>query len=254
MIALIRDVSPTINACELTHLAREPIDVERATEQHRRYERLLGDLGCEVRKVAAAPELPDAVFVEDTAIVLDEIAVLTRPGAASRRGETAAIAAALVPHRTVVVIMAPGTLDGGDVLRNGRTLYVGLSGRSNADGAAQLARLVEPYGYEVRPVEPTGCLHLKSAVTEVADGTFLHNPAWIDRRCFPGLELIQVDPSEPHGANALRVGSTVVHAAAWEKTRGRLDRAGITTVSIDASELAKAEAGVTCCSLIFRKM
>jgi dimethylargininase len=223
-----------------------------ATRQHRRYAELLGELGCEVRKIPPAPELPDAVFVEDTAIVLDEIAVITRPGAVSRRPETEAVAAALAPHRTLASILAPGTLDGGDVLRTGRTLYVGMSGRSNAEGAAQLARLTEPYGYSVRPVALTGCLHLKSAVTEVGDGALLYNPAWINRRPFDGLNLIEVDPLEPHGANALRVGMTVVHAAAWERTRGRLERSGVCTVAIDASELAKAEAGVTCCSLLLR--
>lgn len=253
MIALIRDVSPRINECELTHLAREPIDVERAAEQHRRYEELLRELGCEVRKIAAAPELPDAVFVEDTAIVLDEIAVITRPGADSRRPEIGAVATALATYRDVVSIVAPGTLDGGDVLRTGRTIYVGISARSNDEGAAQLARLTAPFGYTVIPVEPTGCLHLKSAVTEVADGTLLCNPAWIDRQAFDGLELLEVDPSEPFAANALRVGSAVVHAAAWGRTSSRLERRGIRTIPIDASELAKAEAGVTCCSLIFEE-
>ncbi|MGH7499183.1 MAG: dimethylarginine dimethylaminohydrolase family protein [Gemmatimonadales bacterium] len=252
MIALTRDVSPGINACELTHLAREPIDVQRATEQHRRYEELLQELGCEVHRVAAAPELPDGVFVEDTAIVLDEIAVITRPGAESRRAETGAVAAAMAAYRGVVSVIAPGTLDGGDVLRVGRALYVRISARSNVEGASQLARLTGRYGYSVHQVEVTGCLHLKSAVTEVADGTLLHNPAWVDRGAFDGLELIEVDPSEPFGANALRVGSAVVYATAWDRTRRRLERRGIHTTPVDASELAKAEAGVTCCSLIFR--
>jgi len=251
MIALVREVSPTIALCELTHLAREPLDPARAVAEHHRYVRLLGELGCDLRWVPSAPALPDAVFVEDTAVVVDEIAVITRPGAASRRPETTSMAAALAGYRQLAVIDAPGTLDGGDVLRVGRTLFVGRSARTNDDGIAQLARHLAPYGYRVHAVETRGCLHLKTAVTEVADGTLLLNPGWVDGRVFGDLALVEVDPAEPSAANALRLGGAVVHAAAWSRTRERLERHGVRTIPIDVSELAKAEAGVTCCSVIF---
>lgn len=250
-VALTREISPDINRCELTHLERTAIDVEVARSQHREYERALEALGCRVERVAAAPELPDSVFVEDTVVVLDEIAILTRPGAPSRLGETAGMARAMEPYRRLARIEPPGTLDGGDVLRVDRTLFVGCSGRSNTAGIAQLGNLVAPFEYEVRPVPATGCLHLKTAVTLAAEHTLVINPAWADRRAFSAYTLIECDPAEPFGANVLRIGETVVHARAWELTRRRLESHGISVVPVDASELARAEAGVTCCSVVF---
>ena len=252
LIALTRPVSPTINDCELTHLERAPIDVAQAIVQHESYARCLADLGCQIRQVTPAPDLPDAVFVEDSAVVLDEIGVITRPGVPSRQAETVTVAEALRVFRIICEVQAPGTLDGGDVLRVDRTLYVGRSGRTNAEGIAQLERFAAPFGYEVKAVDTTGCLHLKTAVTEVADGTLLLNPQWVCPDVFDGYQLIDCDPSEPFAANALRIGETVVHAAAWQHTRERMETRGIQVVPVDASELAKAEAGVTCCSVVFR--
>jgi dimethylargininase len=252
-IALVRDVSPSIVRCELTHLAREPIDFGRAADQHREYTTLLEQLGCELHWVEPEPELPDAVFVEDTAVVVDEVAVATRPGALSRQAEVGTVAAALAPYRAVAAIEPPGTLDGGDVLRLNRTVYVGRSARTNEAGIAQLARHLNAFGYEVRPVETRGCLHLKSAATEVAEGLLLVNPAWIEPEAFSASEVVRVDPAEPYAANALRLGDAVIHAAAWVRTRERLEKRGIRVLPVDASELAKAEAGVTCCSVIFHR-
>lgn len=252
LVALTRAVSPNLDRCELTHLAREPIDVELARVQHRDYEAALQDLGCVVQRVPPAPDLPDAVFIEDTAVVLDELAVLTRPGAASRRPETAALSAVLGAYRRVVLIEPPGTLEGGDVLRVGQTVYVGRSARTNAAGIAQLARLLRPHGYGVRAVEVRDCLHLKTAVTEVADATVLLNPTWVDQAVFADLNVLEVDPEEPFAANALRIDDAVVHASAWTRTRQRLEACGIRVVPVDASEIAKAEGGVTCCSVIVR--
>lgn len=252
LVALTRDVSPTINACQLTHLARIDIDVDRARAQHREYERRLQDMGCEIHRVAPAPDLPDAVFVEDLAVVLDEIAVLSRPGAAARRLESAGFAEQLSRFRLFRQIEDPGTLDGGDVLRVDRTLFVGQSSRTNRAGITQLERFVAPFGYSVRPVTVTGCLHLKTAVTEVADGVLLLNPDWVEPVIFAEYERLDCDPAEPFAANALRIGDRVLHAAAWTGTRQRLESRGIGVVSVEASELAKAEAGVTCCSVVFR--
>ena len=250
MIAITRKVSPAIARCELTHLAREPIDLALAERQHAAYEASLRALGCRVASLPAEPDFPDSVFVEDAAVVVDELAVITRPGAPSRRGETESVAAALAPHRPVVAIEPPATLDGGDVLRLGRRVLVGRSSRSNAEGVAQLRALLAPHGYTVEGIAVSGCLHLKSAVTEVAPGAVLLNPAWVDPAIFAGTRLIEVDPGEPFAANALLVGGTAIYPSAFPRTAARLERVGVRLARVDVSELAKAEGAVTCCSLI----
>lgn len=250
-MAITREVSAGIGACELVHLARRPIDVEAARVQHRAYEAALRDLGCTVHTLAADATLPDSVFVEDAALVLDEIAVITRPGAESRRAETESLARALTPYRTLLDIEAPGTLDGGDVLLFGRTIYVGRTSRSNDAGIAQLAKLLGPHAYRVLPVEVKHCLHLKTAVTQVAENTLLINPQMVDRATFGSVEFVEVDPAEPHAGNALLLEQTVVYPAAHEKTRQRLEERGIQVAAVDVSEMLKAEGGVTCCSLVF---
>jgi dimethylargininase len=249
-IALIRAVPESLAHCELTHLARTPIDVTRAAEQHQRYEDTLRSLGCTVRHLPATHELPDSVFVEDVAVVLDELAIITRPGAESRRPERESIAAVLSEYRPLHAIQAPGTLDGGDVLRIGRTLFVGLSTRTDEDGARQLARLTAPFGYTVHCVQTTACLHLKSAATAIGGSRLLCNPEWIDTRVFGDRETLAIDPDEPHAANVLRIGDTILCAAAHERTAVALQSSGYRVVTVDVSELAKAEAGVTCCSVI----
>jgi dimethylargininase len=251
-IAFTRDVSPTITHCKLTHLARSPIDVWVARDQHRVYEALLAALGCEVRRVAPAPEHPDAVFIEDTAVVLDEVAVITRPGAAARRDEVTAVADALAPLRQLARIASPATLDGGDVLVLGRIVYVGETARTNTEGVAQLRAILSPFGYAVHGVPVTGCLHLKTAVTAVDDTTVLLNPAWVDEAAFRAYRVLTVDEREPMAANVLRVGDALVYGESFPYTLERLHAAGFRPHTVDASELAKAEGAVTCCSLILR--
>jgi dimethylargininase len=249
-IALTRRLSPSIIHCELTHLERQPIDYQTAVRQHAAYEACLEALDCQVHQLPSDSSMPDAVFIEDTALVLDEVAVITRPGAESRRGETTAVAAALAAYRSLVFIEPPGTLDGGDILRLGRNLYVGLSGRSNTAGIRQLGSLLGSLGYTVQGVPLSGCLHLKSAVTQVAGDTLLVNPRWVDPAVFGAWRLVEVDPQEPYAANALLLGEGVVYPAAYTRTAARLEELGLSLHRVDASELAKAEGGVTCCSLI----
>ncbi len=251
LIALTRDVSPTLGDCELTHLSRESIDLERARAQHRAYEQALAGLGCRVERLPAEPELPDAVFVEDTAVVVDEVAVITRPGAGSRRPETSSMAVALSAYRRLAAIAAPGTLDGGDVLRLGRQVFVGRSSRSNEAGVEGLRCALQPLGYSVTEVQVRGCLHLKSAVTEVGPGMLLVNPAWVEPGAFGPTRVIEVDPDEPMAANGLRVGDAVLYARAFPRTERRLETHDIHVVAVDLSELAKAEGAVTCCSVVF---
>ncbi|MHB8094560.1 MAG: dimethylarginine dimethylaminohydrolase family protein [Candidatus Aminicenantales bacterium] len=252
-IAITRQVSPAMPECELTHRERQAIDVDLAIRQHHAYQERLAALGCRLLQLPAEPDLPDSIFVEDTAVLLDEAGIITRPGAASRRPETESIARALAPFRALHTITAPGCLDGGDVLRLGKTLYVGLSSRSNQAAIEQLRTFLDPYGYTVRGLELTGCLHLKSAVTQVAANTLLFNPKWIDPAIFPGWQIIAVDPSEPSAANALLLDETVIHPSAYPATRRRMEARGIPAVPVDVSEVIKAEGGVTCCSLIFEQ-
>ena len=234
-----------------THVpgAAEPIDIARAREQHRAYEACLAELGVQVISLPAEADYPDAVFVEDTAIVLDEIAVMTRPGAASRRGESESVARALAPYRTLRWLREPATLDGGDVMLAGKTLYVGVTARSNAAGIGQLAAEVEPFGYHVRPVIVQGCLHLKSACSYIGDAVLVHRP-WVDDAAFAGVKL--VDVPEECGANVLMIGETVLVPASAPKTAELLRGMGRQVRLLDNSELMKAEGALTCCSLIFR--
>lgn len=250
-IALTRDISPAIDRCELTHVTRAPIDLAAARAQHDEYEYRLRELGCTVHRLEADPAMPDCVFIEDIAVVLDELAVITRPGATSRRAERVAVAEALGEHRLLRRIRSPATLDGGDVLRVGRTVFVGRSTRTNDAGIAQMRELLGPHGYDVRAVAVGGCLHLKTAVTEVADGVLLLNPAWARAGELGDAETIEVHPSEPMAANAVRVGEHVLFPAEFPLTGERLERRGLSVRTVHASELAKAEGGVTCCSLIF---
>ncbi len=249
-LAFTRDISPAIVRCELTHLVRVPIDLDTARRQHEAYERALSEAGCRVHRLDAADDMPDSVFIEDTAIVFDELAIIAPPSAAPRRGETAVVARALAHHRSVVEIAAPGTLDGGDVLVVGRRVFVGSSGRTNAEGTDQLRRVLAPFGYTVDPIPVAGCLHLKSAVTTVGERTLVINRAWIDAARFDDFDLVDVDPLEPFAANALRIGDAVIFPAEHPRTIGRLRARGIHLLSVPAGELAKAEGGVTCCSVI----
>ena len=251
-IAITRQVSPAINQCELTHIERKPIDYERARAQHKQYEDALRSLGIKVISLDAEPGLPDSVFVEDVALVLDECAIMLNPGAASRRPEVASAEKALAPYREIFRIQPPGTVDGGDILTVSQTVYVGISSRSTEDAIDQMKAILEPRNYEVRAVRVTGCLHLKSAVTQVSEDTLLINPEWVSKNDFPGMQFIEIDPSEPYASNAVLVDRTIIYPSSFPKTQAKLQAVGIRMIIVDADELAKAEGAVTCCSLIFK--
>jgi dimethylargininase len=251
LIAATREVSASIARCELTHLDRFAIDVDLARAQHQAYERALEAAGCTIVRVDAAAELPDAVFIEDAAVVLDEVAVITRPGAESRRAETAAVADLVRRYRPLRSIEAPGTIDGGDVLVADRTVLIGLSARTNEAAVEQMRTILQPYGYELHAVLVTGCLHLKSAVTALAGDRLLVNPDWIPHDALAPFGLVDIDPREPYAANIVRAGGALIYPAAFPRTRERLERLGFQVRTVDVDELAKAEGAVTCCSLIF---
>ena len=250
--AFTRAVSRKIPECALTHLERKPIDADLARVQHSAYEEALTQAGLEIVRLPELADDPDGVFVEDTAILLGSHAVITRPGAPSRFNEIASTELGLEPHFTAHRLVS-GTLEGGDVMRIERTLYVGLSSRTNAKGASALRSIVAPLGYEVVPVELRQCLHLKTAVTFAGkDGSgtprILVNPDWVDPAIFKDVEPIAT--SEPAAANCLRAGIQLILPAGNPSTAAQLSRLGYNLVELDVSELQKAEAGVTCMSLI----
>ena len=250
-IAVTRELSAGIGNCELTFLPRSEIDFARARQQHLDYQSALSSLGCEVVVVPAPPGLADSVFIEDTALVLDDVAVLLRPGVASRQPEVAGVAEILRQYRPLKTIEPPGTVDGGDLLRVGNAIFAGLSTRSNQSGIQQLRDIVSDFGMTVEMVETSKCLHLKSAVSEVAPGTLLINTDWISSSAFKDFELIPVDKEETHAANALRIGKNLVYPSSFPRTMDALVNRGLDVTPVDLTELQKAEGAVTCCSLIF---
>jgi dimethylargininase len=249
--AVTRAISPAMNQCELSYLDRVEIDIAKAEQQHRQYEECLRAMGAEVIALPSEPDLPDSVFVEDPAVVVDEVAVLTRPGAESRRREGESLAKTLARFRPLRWMQAPATLEGGDVMRAGKTLYVGASARSNAAGIAQLAAELAPFGYEVKAAEVRGCLHLKSGCCYLGESTVLANRQWVDTEPMSGLRIVDVALDEPWAANMLTIGGIALMPAGFPRTAEIVESLGWTVRTVDISELRKAEAGVTCSSLIF---
>ena len=252
LTAITRGVSPALSRCELSFIARIPIDMDKAREQHHAYEKTLTALGAKVISLPSEEELPDSMFVEDPAIVLDELAIVFPLGTETRRREAESLAKAIAPFRKIEHVTLPGTVEGGDILRVGKKLYVGLTARTNEDGIRQLKNIVAPFGYEVIAVRVTGCLHLKSAVTHLGDNTLLANRDWFDTAPFAGYEWIDVDPTEPQAGNALALNGSVIFPASFPKTRSRVEGKGYKVIALDIAELQKAESGLTCSSLIFQ--
>ena len=252
--AYTRAVSPLLLRCELTHQSACAIDLARAEAQHLAYEAALEAAGLNVVRMPPLDAFADGVFVEDTALLLGEHAVITRPGALSRAAETASSAAALAEAFTIHRLGA-GTLDGGDILRIGRRLHVGSGGRTSREGMEALAQTVAPLGFEVVPALARGCLHLKTAATFIGpdaggNPVLLYHAAFIDPAQFDGVEPLPVASEEPGAANALRIGSRLIVSSAGPRTAVMLARRGFEVVVLDVSELHKAEAGLTCMSLI----
>jgi dimethylargininase len=251
--AITREVSANINDCALSFHARQPIDLAKAVAQHKAYQDCLAELGVRVVSLPAEPDLPDAVFVEDPVVVVDEVAIISNMGAPSRRPEARTLIDALSPYRPIRFLKEPATLDGGDVLRIGRSLFVGLSQRTNRESIAQLSEILRPHDYQVQPVEVSGCLHLKSACSDIGNNTILINRSLIDAEPLRAFEWIDVPAEEPAAANALLIGDVVILPASFPRTRALLEERGFRVRAIDVSELQKAEAGVTCCCVIFEE-
>ncbi len=265
-IALVRRPSPRLAEGIVTHIERTPVDVELAGRQHAAYVEALANHGWRVHPVAPADDCPDSVFVEDTVVVCDDLAVLTRPGAPSRRPEIPAVASAV--HELglrVATIEAPGTLDGGDVLQIGPTVYVGHGGRTNSEGIKQLAAQLTPMGRSVVQVELENVLHLKSAVTALPDGTVLNLKAavtalpdgtvltWGGLLSMDAFSLT-LDVPEEAGAHVVPLGGDdVLIAASAPATASVLVELGYHPVVVDISEFERLEGCVTCLNVLIRR-
>ena len=249
--ALTHSPSPSINHCELTFLERRPIDYEKAVSQHAAYCTVLRDNGIEVVNLNVNSAFPDCSFIEDTAVILDELAVICSPSTPSRRNEIETIKKEITKYRPIRCITLPATLDGGDVLPIDRMLFVGQSRRTNRLGFESLQRFVSPSGYRVLPIDVADALHLKTACTALSGRTLLMNPNWIDEDIFRGYEIIKVAASEPFAANTLRLPQRILMNAAAPMTIQYVVEAGFNVTPIDISEFSKAEAGLTCMSILF---
>lgn len=251
MIAFVREVSAKADRWELPPVRSSPIDPKTARKQHATFVEVLKELGANIEFLPALPDIAHGFIVEDTAILLPELAVIARPGAKySHVSEIETVVTTLAAYRPIQRIAAPANLDGGDVLRIGRTLYVGISGRTNAEAVPAIAETVEPFGYDVKPVEVRDCLHLKSACTFIPPNFIVVNPEWVDGKAFEDVEPIPVDECEPFAANTLTLSGTSLVGAAFKKTEHRLRQAGITTRRVDISELSKADVGLTGLALL----
>jgi dimethylargininase len=249
--ALTHKVSPKIAECEVTFIDRSPIDLHLAVRQHDHYCDVLKKLDVIVKELSENESYPDSCFVEDTAIVVDELAIICSMGVSSRRGEPMLIERELSEYREIAHISLPATIEGGDVLRIGKKIFIGQSSRTNLEGIEELARILEPYDYRVVHVRTKGSLHLKSACTAIDEETLFVNPDWVELDAFRGFNLVYTPAEEPWSANILGIGATVCVQAGFPRAVELIERVVERVEIIDISELRKAEAGLTCSSIIF---
>jgi dimethylargininase len=252
-IAITRGVSRHIGDCQLTHRSREEVNYEKACSQLEQYCELLGSWGVNLMPVAASDSHPDCCFVQDTAVVLDEVCVIAGMGAETRLGEVAEVEKLVAPLRKIRHILLPATLDGGDVVQFGKRLFVGLSTRTNARGIAALAEIVECFGYTVIPVVVNGGLHLTTGCGIVNDETVLLNPRWLDSFAFSGLRQLYVPEDEPWAANTIRVEDDVCLEEGAPQTVDLVQPYAGNISILDISEFRKAEGSLSCLSLIFKE-
>ena len=252
LVAITHVPSPNMQRGERTFVDEVMVDYELALRQHSAYRSALQRCGAEVTVLDVNRTMPDCVFVEDTAIVLSELAVMMSPGAKSRRAEPAGIEPALRQYREISRVKRPATIDGGDVVVAGRSLYVGESPRTNSEGIAALRETLAPFGYSVTGVPVRGCLHLKTACSSLPDGRFLVNADWIDVSPLPAARLVSVPSDEPWAGDVLVIGNQIILSDAFPRTARLLGGLGFDTVPVAVSEFAKVEGGVTCLSLVFQ--
>lgn len=249
-IAFVRRPASSLVHCEVTHVAREDIDLPSAFRQHQEYCRAIQTGGVTVESLPPEESFPDAACIEDNAIILPELAVIASMGTASRRGEPALLVSVLSQRRRLVHVSPPAAIEGGDVFRIGKTVYVGASSRTNREGVNALRDVVEPLGYGVVLLPIRGCLHLKTACTPLDDDTLLVNPGWLDVSALKTFRLVSVPPEEPFAANVLRLPAGILGNAAYPRTLDLIQEHGCPVTGVELTEFSKAEAGPTCLSLI----
>ncbi|MCP4116124.1 MAG: amidinotransferase [Desulfobacteraceae bacterium] len=226
-------------------------DYELMLDQHKAYIETLENLGLDVEILEAENDFPDAHFVEDTAVVTPDVAVITNPGADARKGEEVTIEAALSKYRPVEKIKEPGAVDGGDVLMVGTHFFIGLSDRTNAEGAAQLGKTLEKYGNTWDTVPVAAGLHFKSSVNYVGKNTLLVTKEFASRKELQGYELIVLKEGEEYAGNTLIINETLIMPAGYPDTKAKLEKLGMNIVELETSETRKMDGGLTCLSLRF---
>ncbi len=224
---------------------------ELISDQHKEYIAALRSIGLEVIVLDAHPDYPDAYFVEDTAVVIPQAAVITNPGADTRKGEVDSIELVLSGYRKIRRIRAPGTLDGGDVLIAADHCFIGISDRTNSEGAEQLGLILEQSGYKWTPIPVTGGLHLKSGVNYIGMNTLLLTREFAARGEFDEFTKIVIDEEEEIAANTLWVNDTLLIPEGFPKTKERLEILGLPIIELDVSEAQKMDGGLTCMSIRF---
>lgn len=251
IVAMTHVPSPLLQECELTFVESETIDIEKANVQHKKYCAMLERCGAKVIVLDENLACPDSVFVEDPIIVFDEVAVLTSMGVESRRAESASMEKVFSKYRHVVPIHLPAKIEGGDVLKVGKKIFVGESARTNREGIQALEAIINPFGYEVVSVQVTGCLHLKTGVTALDEKTVLINSDWVDADAFHGFTKVEVPENEPFGANVLKIGEILCMNEAFPESITLVKSLGYSVETVNISEFVKAEAGLTCMSVPF---
>ncbi len=251
-IAITRPVSESIDDCELTFMQRHPINLDKAIQQHAEYEKCVAELGCEIVKLPAEPQLPDAVFVEDPAVVLDEIAIVAASRAENRIREIQTVEPLLSQYRNLKHLELPATLDGGDVVVIDKSVFVGRSSRTNDIAFFQLDEMLKPFGYDVIRVKIQNCLHLKTGCTYIGKRTVIANPDWVDVSSFSDFTILKIDKKEAWASNTIEINGRVLCSSKFPRTNSILKKSGFVIKPIDISEFQKAEAGLTCLSLLFK--
>lgn len=253
LIALTHTVSPNIMNGEVTFIDRKAVNYDLAVQQHDIYCQALSDCGAEVKKLSVNLNSPDSCFVEDTAIIFDEVAIITSMGISSRQHESKTIAPELDRYREIIHIELPAIIEGGDVLQIGRRVYVGLSRRTNIQGVHKLAQILKQWDYEIIPVELKNCLHLKTACTAISEEIILLNPQWVEPETFSDYKVLSVPKEEMWAANTIRVGDRILLQHGFPRTLELVSRNHNALEILNISEFSKIEAGLSCLSLIFQK-
>lgn len=249
--AIVRDVPESFNRCVSNSNTYDDIDTELAKLQHQQYCKTLSLLGINLIRLDTDDSLPDCCFTEDTAVIIDDLAIITSPGIESRVAETIALEKTLALYKGIFRISQPGTIEGGDVLRIERTLYIGISSRTNSEGIRQMAAILEPRGYCIVPVEIRNTLHLKSVCTYLGNGLIIVAEGYFDLNIFSGFEKIIVPEEEAYCANCLSVNRRVIIPKGFPKTKELLEEKGLLVIELEMSEFRKADGALTCLSVIF---